>query len=640
MMPRGRAMPGFKGHGPRSQRRRHQPVKSLLALLLGTLCVSVWYANLVELPQPLVARLMRSADQSSFHISVGRARLLGVHGLRCSDVRLYRRGVVGEAGVTIRHATIFLSRPPQAGLSPFVVRLAEVAVAPSRCRRPPQQAAVVATRKGPIRRHRLELCNLQIGGVTVDSLTSVLQVGGGLIVLDELAATLSRDGMRGALSGVCRIDLVEGRVAGDLSTSANPHVVLPWTDGLGWRPLSTLLRRFELSEATPLIKASFVYRRQERAFDLTGRVLLRDFSYRGVSASRGECDLGVVISPNQFKVSVEELHIVRPEGNISADLAYLARERRFELDVDSRIDLQALARVANVVTNIVGPQITFGGDAHCVAKGALVLKGGAGTRIDAHIEAEHAVIRGIKMEKNELDVSYDGTVAIVTNAVAECCGGRVEVGIVSTQPFGDPVRRTRLDVRVDGARLAQVAAMRGQPLEDAPEGDLDVAFVVDTSSRKDQPVERSGHGKISIRDGRIFSLPIFGGLTELLVKYVPGVDFLLRQQEMDVDFVVTGDRVHSEGISLGGDIFTFAASGDLYLDGRLHYDGQIKLFKGHTLVGKVAHFFVLPISKLFEFELRGTVSAPSWRLSNFSREEKKPAPPEQTADEPPLPATN
>jgi hypothetical protein len=619
-------MPGFKGHAPRSRQRRRRTGKRLLALLLGSLCAVVWYANVVEIPQPLVTRLIGLADESDYHIRVGRARLLGVHGIQCDAVRLYRRGVVGEPGITVGHATARLARPVRAGLSPFVLQVTDVIVVPSQCRRPPQQSPRVATRQGVVRRHRLGMHNLQIAGVTIEALSTVLQVGGGVVVLDDLAATLSHAGEQGALSGSCRIDQVDHRISAELSTSTNPQVLLPWTDGLGWRGFSGLIRRFSLADASPLIKASFVHRRDQRTFDLNARVLLRDFAYRGVPAQRGECDVGVSMSPDHFNVTVGELYLVRPEGVARAEISFQPRARRLELDVISGFDIQALSQVANVMTNLVGSRLVFEGAAECRARGVVVVGGAPGSDLSAHIETERATVWGFQTGAGALDIHYGGETATVTNAVAAFCGGTLELGLSAHQLEEHPGWRTQLGLRIREAELADYMGQRGGHADEGPQGRLAATLELDLLARKGQPLERQGHGSIRIEDGHIFRLPVFGGLTAKLAKYVPGVDFLLRQEELAVDFTVAEGRAHSDAIKIGGDVFSFSASGDYYLDGRLHYDGQIQLFKGHTLVGKVAKIFVLPISKLFEFELRGTVADPLWRLGNFSRDDELPSP--------------
>ncbi len=467
----------------------------------------------------------------------------------------------------------------------------------------------------------------------------MLQVGDGEVVLDELAATLWHAGRSGSLSGKCQIDMVDRCVTATLSTSGNPRAVLPWLDGMGWRGFAALIRRFALTEASSsLIKAGFVYRMEERAFDLNGRVLLRDFSYRGVTAQRGECDVGVSIAPEHFEVTVGDLYLVRPEGVAQVDLAFQPRERRLELAATSDFDIQALARVANVLTNLVGSRLTFEGPSHCQFDGVVMVAGATGSDLRGHIETAQVTAWGIQTGPGAVDIIYEGATATVTNGVADFCGGALTVGVKASRE--DEGWRTQLGVRVEGAELAEYMQQRGRSGEEGPQGQLAMSLDLDLLARPGKPLVRAGEGAIRIDEGHVFRLPFFGGLTALLAKYVPGVDFLLRQEELAVDFTIEGERAHSERITIGGDVFSFSASGDYYLDGRLHYDGQIRLFKGHTLVGKVAQLFVLPISKLFEFELRGTVADPSWRLSNFSRDDdddEETPPPAADAGEPDIP---
>jgi hypothetical protein len=129
-----------------------------------------------------------------------------------------------------------------------------------------------------------------------------------------------------------------------------------------------------------------------------------------------------------------------------------------------------------------------------------------------------------------------------------------------------------------------------------------------------------GEGALKIREGRVFMMPVFGGLSTTMTKIVPGLDFVLRQSDATTEFVIGDGKIHTDKILIEGDVLSFNGHGDYHLNGKLDFNAQIKLMKEHTLVAKLIAILTYPISKLFEFRLHGTVAEPQWYPVNFSRD--------------------
>jgi hypothetical protein len=136
-------------------------------------------------------------------------------------------------------------------------------------------------------------------------------------------------------------------------------------------------------------------------------------------------------------------------------------------------------------------------------------------------------------------------------------------------------------------------------------------------------------------------LPIFGGLTAFLSKVVPGVDFVLGQNDFSADFELRDRSILSEHVAVEGGVFSLQGKGVCGFDGNLNYAVQVKLMREHPLFAKLIRLITWPLSKLFEFRLSGTVAKPEWYPINFSREllenlglkgERPPTPPADGAD--------
>ena len=54
------------------------------------------------------------------------------------------------------------------------------------------------------------------------------------------------------------------------------------------------------------------------------------------------------------------------------------------------------------------------------------------------------------------------------------------------------------------------------------------------------------------------------------------------------------------------------------LEGNLDYHVQLTLMREHNLVAKLLRVLTYPVSKLFEFRVRGPIEDPKWYPTNFS----------------------
>jgi hypothetical protein len=113
-------------------------------------------------------------------------------------------------------------------------------------------------------------------------------------------------------------------------------------------------------------------------------------------------------------------------------------------------------------------------------------------------------------------------------------------------------------------------------------------------------------------------MPLFGDFSEFMTKIIPGLDLILKQSDLKSKFTVNNGLITSDKIAVEGDVLSLKAYGEYMLGGELDFDVQVKLMKEHTLGGKVFRFLTYPLSKLFEFKLKGTVDDPHWYPENFS----------------------
>jgi len=86
----------------------------------------------------------------------------------------------------------------------------------------------------------------------------------------------------------------------------------------------------------------------------------------------------------------------------------------------------------------------------------------------------------------------------------------------------------------------------------------------------------------------------------------------MRQTDARASFVIKDGKIHADDIVIEGEVITLACEGDYYLNGDLDFAVQVKLLKKNTLVGGILHLALMPVTKMLEFRLTGTVKDPHW----------------------------
>ena len=124
-----------------------------------------------------------------------------------------------------------------------------------------------------------------------------------------------------------------------------------------------------------------------------------------------------------------------------------------------------------------------------------------------------------------------------------------------------------------------------------------------------------GNGWVKIENGRIFTVPLFSGMFDILGKVIPGMGTFNGKNSAQATLTVENGKVHGRNVYIDGDVFSLKGSGDVYLDGRLDMKVQITFMRRHSLFGNLVQIITLPLTKALELHLGGTISNPKWESS-------------------------
>jgi hypothetical protein len=114
-----------------------------------------------------------------------------------------------------------------------------------------------------------------------------------------------------------------------------------------------------------------------------------------------------------------------------------------------------------------------------------------------------------------------------------------------------------------------------------------------------------GRGKVEVTNGDVFAIPIFGPLSGILNRIVPGSGYSIAHRAT-ANFKIDEGTIHTENFDADGTLFNMLGHGDIhFLDDKLDFNVRLNM-KGPGVL-------LTPMYKLFEYAGTGSLKKPDWR---------------------------
>jgi len=592
----------------------------LTALLCLLILVSIWLSR-VGLPDRMGHALMRRIDTGQFAVEAETIRMGLIKGVRLDNVSVYRRGKLGPPAIEAKSVILWVD--PLAmlrGMSTVQsVEFIDGAVRPEfACSdRDSDQATSLGTYQT-----ELVLTRCRVQGVMVETLRGRLSLEDTVVRLHDIQMALTRNGLRGTASGQvqydCRTDMVEGQA----DAAMYPSIVEPVLAAWDLNGLVRLFRRFEFDDKPPTASLIFQVGAGEGGpviFD--GDVHLESGRYRGVQALRVDAALKVVSTNSPTVITLDPLTVVRRDGSMQGALVVDRGEQNVRFDARGSLNPHLLRQALNVLSDPFWDRWVFGGATAIEAKGVAGYENLEGTDFTLRFDGRELYYTNYLLDRCTFDMQMidrgvdfssvrvgmyggdaTGTVSLLLPEY-EGSNTAFDVSLSATNMDFEHVAEVLIndDDREYRGRLSGCLSLRGL----LGEGNGDTVH---------------GDGIVSIDDGRVFMLPVFGGLSDIMTRIIPGLDFVLRQSDASSEFEVAESRVSSEEIKINGSVLSLKGYGHYAFDETIDFHAQVKLMKDNNMVARLVRVLTFPISKLFEFRVRGTLDDPRWYPVNFSKD--------------------
>jgi hypothetical protein len=118
-----------------------------------------------------------------------------------------------------------------------------------------------------------------------------------------------------------------------------------------------------------------------------------------------------------------------------------------------------------------------------------------------------------------------------------------------------------------------------------------------------------GAGHVSLRNGFIWELPVFGVLSPALDGIAPGLGSS-RATDGNATYILNNGTLHSDDLEIRASGMRLLYRGDVALNGRVDSRVEAELLRDTWVVGRMLSLALWPFSKIFEYKITGTLAKP------------------------------
>ncbi|MEO7297933.1 MAG: hypothetical protein ABI042_05075 [Verrucomicrobiota bacterium] len=203
-------------------------------------------------------------------------------------------------------------------------------------------------------------------------------------------------------------------------------------------------------------------------------------------------------------------------------------------------------------------------------------------------------------------VDWVGRTLLVTNVLASLYQGRA-AGWTYFDFSPDQGADYRFELAVADVDLqTAVKSLKGKTNQ--LEGQLYGQITVASANLKDLKSIRA-KGKVNVREGLLWDVPLFGIFSPILNAIVPGAGNS-RAHEAAATFVVKGGIVSTDDLEIRAPTLRIQYRGGVDFQQNIDARVEAELLRDTWVIGRLVSLALSPLTKLFEYKVTGTLAHP------------------------------
>lgn len=310
------------------------------------------------------------------------------------------------------------------------------------------------------------------------------------------------------------------------------------------------------------------------------------------------------------------------------------------------------------VAQAIGPHVVktlapyrFGGPVKAEVSGDIPMHGELGARVDFHLAGTPFEWWRFHASNLTASVLWRDQTVTITNWFADFHGGRLEGHLyLDFSSHRDTAMEMTFSLgQIQLAGLMADISERTNRMEGLLSGHLKAhALANDWNSW-------NGSGRVELKDGLIWEIPIFGLFSPILNALSPGLGNS-RAREARGSFVIQNSVIYTDDLVIQAAGYNLKYRGTVNFDYAVDARVEAELLRETKMVGPVLSLFFKPFTKLFEYRVTGTLAQPKTKpvyipnifmklltpfrsLRELLQSDSEPAPPAPATPPAPPPST-
>lgn len=203
-------------------------------------------------------------------------------------------------------------------------------------------------------------------------------------------------------------------------------------------------------------------------------------------------------------------------------------------------------------------------------------------------------------------VHWQGDTLTLTNVQADFYGGAATGWARFVFPE-EPGTRFGFHVTTTNTDLRKLMDDLVSPTESL-DGQLDVNLTI-TDADTENAQSWNGFGTAQLRDGLIWSIPIFGVLSKPLDAIMPGVGNS-RVSSATASYTITNSVIWSDDLEMRSPAMRLQYRGTVDFDGQVQARVTAEPLRGTPVLGPVVNMALWPVTRLLQYKITGTLAEP------------------------------
>lgn len=438
-----------------------------------------------------------------------------------------------------------------------------------------------------------------------------LKRDGKLIEITEIDALVGGEQHRGPLKGFYKEDGNTGKYRMNLETGFNPRAIVPLEN----RFLNRIIPILEFHGAPPVMDL-FLDGTNGKSDSVIfqGKIRGADAVYKGVEFDDVSLDLEVL----KEVLYITNLSMQREEGGITGELHNSFDKEVIFMDFISEIDPLALVDILGPVARNLVEDLSFEGPLRASVHGLYDYASNMKHSLHGQVLVKDMIYDRFKASEARVFWTYQNDLLTISDFNGVVNGGELRGFAQFTNLNSNSNKTYSLNLTLNNADLEKAALLDQRTAKNPYTGSLDGELQLAGMLDEKQMETMTGSGRVNVEKGQLFKTALFGGLSKYLSRLISGVGYT-TQSDFSASFTVADKKVHSKDIYIKGNVFSVKGSGDIYFEKKLDCVFQVKLLK-EGILAEAARLITWPITKLFEFRLKGDIENPEWRPQNLPKE--------------------